>query len=69
MKNLYQTKDGLIHECEGEEKVVDNADTFVAWTKCGVPVSQSFRSDELVTCPKCNTGPNKPFHLTLRLGR
>jgi len=54
MRHLYQTTDGLIHECEGEE-IGNDKSTYIVWTKCGldVPSNKSFRSTEAVTCPKC----------------
>lgn len=55
MNHLYQSPDGSIHECEGEE-IANGKDTYVVWTKCGlidVPSNKSFRSEEAVTCPEC----------------
>ena len=59
MKHLYQTSDGLIHECEGDHATLDMKN-YLVWTKCGkdVPANKSFRSYEVATCPGC-CGGNK----------
>ncbi len=54
MNHLYQSPDGLIHECEGGQLANDRC-TYVVWTKCeiDVPANCSFKSQESVTCTKC----------------
>lgn len=55
MKNhLYQSKNGMIHLCEGGHVTIDKQN-YLVWTKCGVdvPANKSFKSYEYVTCPKC----------------
>jgi len=52
MNHLYQSKDELIHLCEGGEAAPGE---YVVWTLCeiDVPANKSFKSEEMATCPKC----------------
>ena len=54
MNHLYQTKDGLIHKCDGSQ-IANDSNTYVVWTKCNidVPENESFKSNEVATCPEC----------------
>jgi len=60
MKHLYESPDGLIHECEGGHATPD-MQNYLVWTKCekDVPANKSFKSDEVVTCPKCKQAQPK----------
>lgn len=55
MNHLYKSPDGLIHECESSQ-IGNDKSTYVVWTKCEIDVAanKSFKSNEAVTCPKCN---------------
>ncbi len=57
---LYQSPDGLIHECE-DGQIANDKRTYVVWTKCeiDVPSNRSFKSKEIATCPKCIKISNK----------
>lgn len=58
MNHLYQSPDGVIHECEGNQIVGNDQTTYIVWTKCGIdiPANQSFKSNEQATCKKCLEG-------------
>lgn len=55
MRHLYESPDGLMHECEGGEAVPGE---YLVWTKCeiDVPANKSFMGEESATCPKCLQG-------------
>jgi len=55
MNFLYQTKDGMVHECNSSQLFPNDKDSVVVWTKCNidVPENKSFKSNEAVTCPEC----------------
>lgn len=55
MNHLYQSSNGLIHECEGAQ-IGNDRDTYRVWTKCeiDVPANQSYMGEDPVTCPECN---------------
>lgn len=54
---LYETKDGVIHFCEGDRMVPYDPDTFILWTACeiyDVPPNAGFVSRYVKPdCPDC----------------
>ena len=56
MNHLYESKDGIIHACEGTSMHPDNpVGTKLVWTKCSkdVPANKSFMGAEKITCQAC----------------
>ena len=61
MNHLFQDATGITHACEGDW--ITRTD-YLVWTLCkkDVPANKSFKSTELVTCPKCKAQKEQSGH-------